>query len=41
MLVVCLCVCFFHVFVGAVCDLLRGDVWFGFVCVVFACLFRV
>ena len=26
---------FVHVFVGVVCDLLCGDVWFGFVCVVF------
>ena len=25
-------------FVGVVCDVLCGDVWFGFVCVVFACV---
>ena len=36
-IVVCLCV-LFHVFVGVVRELLRGDVWFGFVCVVFACV---
>ena len=35
----CACVFFlFHVFVGFVCDLLCGDVWFGCVCVVFVCV---
>ena len=28
----------FHVFVGVVNDLLCGDVWIGFVCVVFVCV---
>ena len=38
-IVVCVCVCvLFHVFVGFVCDLLCGDVWFGCVCVVFVCV---
>ena len=39
-IVACLCVSF-HVFVGVVCDLLCGDVWFGFVCCVCLCLFPV
>ena len=30
--------CLFHVFVGVVRELLCGDVWLGFVCVVFACV---
>ena len=35
----CVFVCvFFHVFVGVVCDLLCGDVWAGFVCVVLVCV---
>ena len=29
---------FFHVFVGVVRDVLCGDVWLGFVCVVFVCV---
>ena len=29
---------FCHVFVGVVCDLSCGDVWFGFVCIAFACV---
>ena len=33
MIVVCLCVFLVHVFVGVFCDLLCGDVWLGFVCV--------
>ena len=38
MIVVCLCVIYIHVFVGVVCGLLRGVVWFVFVCVVFVCV---
>ena len=30
--------CLSSVFVGVVRELLCGDVWFGFVCVVFACV---
>ena len=35
----CVFVCvFFHVSVGVVRELLCGDVWFGFVCVVLVCV---